>query len=82
MDAGGATNNRLVSNYLNDNIDVFPYDEPAEEKIVQITCFPFNDASFGPATLGVSVSIGQIPEPMRGIVPVEFAGVEGREGDG
>lgn len=82
MGAEGAKNNGLVSNYLNDNIDVFPYDEPVEENIVEITCFPFDDASFDPATLGVSVSIGQIPEPMRGIVPVEFAGVEGREGDG
>ena len=82
MGAEGAKNNGLVSNYLNDNIDVFPYDEPVEENIVEITCFPFDDASFDPATLGVSVSIVEIPEPMRGIEPVEFAGVEGQEGDG
>ena len=82
-DTEGAKNNRLVgNNHLNDNIDVFSYDEPAEEKIVEITCFPFVNASFDPAALGVSVSIVQIPQPMRGIEPVEFAGVEGREGDG
>jgi len=82
LDAEGAKNNRLVSNYLYDNIDVFPYDEPAEENIVKITCFPFDDASFDPATLGVSVSIVEISEPMRGIEPVEFAAFGRQEGDG
>ena len=83
MDAEGAKNSRLVGNYLNDNIDVLPYDEPVEENIVKITRFPFDDASFDPATLGVrSVSIVQIPEPMRGIEPVEFAGFGRQEGDG
>jgi len=82
LGAEGAKNNGLVSNYLNDNIDVFPYDEPVEENIVEITCFPFDDASFDPATLGVSVSIVEISEPMRGIEPVEFAAFGRQEGDG
>ena len=82
LDAGGAKNSRLVSNYINDSIDVFPCDEPADEKTVETACFPFDDASFDPAALGVRVGIGQIPEPMRGIEPVEFAGFGRQEGDG
>lgn len=70
-----------MSDYLNGNdTGVFLYDGLSEENIVEITHFPFDDASFDPVALIASIS--HIPEAMRNIEPAELPGIGGQEENG